>query len=255
MGIKKITLFLALSLILAGCSGSKSTITGQSAYDASAEAPADDGSYLSIVNGIGIDVEGHYILDSDIVGSYSFCGYQREVEFVDETDEVLVLSGYITTDYFTSMEPHNVNYIKDEGYVDRAVLADDEEVYIKPIYPLTEKEILAAGLTGRFTIYDENQIGEYIVEDNLRYESIDLNNENVTSVELLPENYIDDFCYTGNAIFTLSDGTKLIGSIYFEYIPFEDEISDYNSNLLSQGITWIPSGHSTGKEVDVKYVE
>lgn len=255
MGIKKITLFLALSIILTGCGGSKSTITEPSAYDASAEAPADDGSYLSIINGMGIDIEGHYILRPDIVGSYSFCGYQREVEFVDETDEILVLSGYITTDYFTSMEPHNVNYIKDEGYVDRAVLADGEEVYIKPIYPLTEKEILAAGLTGRFTIYNETQIGEYIVKNVSGYEYIDLNSENVTSVELLPENYMDDFCYTGDTIFTLSDGTKLIGSIYFVYIPFQNKNSDYYNNLLSQGITWVSLGHSTGKKVDVNYVE
>lgn len=252
-------LLFIFSLLLAGC-GSNNASTAPIAYDASAEAPTEDGSYISIINGMGIDVDAKYNLynsDGSLFeawsGSYAFCGFQREVEFVEENDDVLVLSGYIQDDYFISTEPHNVNYIKDDGFVDYAELPEGTEVYVKPIYPLSEKDILAAGLDGRYRV-DEEVIIDDILKLDYHVDYIELNAENVAAIELSPEGFTfsSDCDYTGAATFTLADGRKIIGTISFFYMPGDvSNIDDYQ-HRLAQEIYWAPSG---SHEILVEFVE
>ncbi len=247
MKIKVLLLSAFVTLFFVGC-GADTTITNETAYDTHDEAPADDGSYISLVNGIGIDVDAKYnFYNSDATisdifwGSYSFCGFQREVEFVSETDEVLVLSGYIQDDYFISTEPHNVNYYKTDGGIDYAALPEGTEVRVKPIYQLRDDDIFAATLTARYTVNEPIEVDGMKLDYHVEY--IELNPENVTAIELSPEGYTfsSDCEYSGDATFTLTDGRKAIGTISFFYIPAVEDPDDYEY-WLSREIYWYPSG-------------
>ncbi len=117
----------------------------------------------------------------------------------------------------------------------------NSSIYFKPTHPLSEKDILAAALTARYTVNEPIEVDGMKPDYHVEY--VELNPENVTAIELSPEGYTfsSDCEYSGDATFTLTDGRKAIGTISFFYIPAVEDPDDYEY-WLSREIYWYPSG-------------